>query len=398
MNCIDEIFEEFNATRSDIEISLEKMKSDLGELINHIVLYGAGSAGIAFLKYLNDVDIFPVCFADGKPEKWGTKCQGLDVISPGEVINVAGENALVVVTINTDGKRYCKSFEEGLRVGGHSGVYKMLREYGCKNIIDYTYFRRCHALFNGDLYNLPSCSDVDIMIKNRDKISEVYEWLSDDLSRETYEKIVRFRMIDDSLTIPTLPQDNQYFESGLYSVRDDACFVDCGAFNGISLKTFLKINPCFEKYYGFEPDEVNYNKLKEYIDNFSNKIKNKCEIHRSAVYDVRGKDRLFSLNGPGSFMADIGSDIVETNTIDNVLSGNMVSFIKMNIEGSEIKALNGAKNTISTYKPDLAVAGYHKTWDLWEIPFIIKKLNNSYHIKLRSYMNHISFVYYFANN
>ena len=111
MNRIDSIYEEFDKIRSEIEISIEKMKSDLGNMINKIVLYGAGSAGIAFLKYLNDAGIYPVCFADGKPEKQGQFCEGLEIISPENIAARFGADALVIVTINTDGKRYCKSFE-----------------------------------------------------------------------------------------------------------------------------------------------------------------------------------------------------------------------------------------------------------------------------------------------
>ena len=147
MNRIDSIYEEFDKIRSEIEISIEKMKSDLGNMINKIVLYGAGSAGIAFLKYLNDAGIYPVCFADGKPEKQGQFCEGLEIISPENIAARFGADALVIVTINTDGKRYCKSFEEALRIGGHSGVHRRLSEAGCRNVIDYTYFRRCHSLF-----------------------------------------------------------------------------------------------------------------------------------------------------------------------------------------------------------------------------------------------------------
>ena len=128
MNRIDSIYEEFDKIRSEIEISIEKMKSDLGNMINKIVLYGAGSAGIAFLKYLNDAGIYPVCFADGKPEKQGQFCEGLEIISPEDIAARFGADALVIVTINTDGKRYCKSFEEALRIGGHSGVHRRAAE------------------------------------------------------------------------------------------------------------------------------------------------------------------------------------------------------------------------------------------------------------------------------
>lgn len=395
MNCIDTIFDEFKEIKSDIEISISQMKADLGDMINHIVLYGAGSAGIAFLKYLNDVGIHPLYFADGKQEKWGIECQGLKIISPESIVQLVGENALVIVTINTDGKRYCKSFEETLRIAGHSGVHKLLRDCGCKNVIDYTYFRRCHSLFCNDPYNLPSCSDVELMVKNQSAVSKVYDWFDDDLSRETFEKIVRFRLIDDSISVPTLAQDEQYFESELYSVRDDACFVDCGAFNGISLDTFLKKNKKFEKYYGFEPDRFNFDNLQEHIYLFPDDVKSRCTIFNSAVYDKYGQAMLYSLEGPGSFMADIGKEVVNTVKIDDVLEGQKATYIKMNIEGSEIKALEGAENTIKTFKPDMAIAGYHKTLDLWSIPMLVKAYREDYKIYLRSYMNHISFVYYF---
>lgn len=394
MNCIDRIFDEFIKVRSETEISIEQMKDDILKF-DAIVLYGAGSAGIAFLKYLNDINVQPKYFADGKAEKCGEYCQGIEIISPEEIINRCGSNTLVIVTINTDGKRYCKSFEEALRIGGHTGVHRRLREAGCTNVVDYTYFRRCHKLFHGDPYNLPSCSDVENMLLNKEKVSMVYEWLEDDLSKETYEKIVKFRLIDDSIEVPTLSQENQYFEPGIYLPDDKAAFVDCGAFNGISMQTFLKINGNkFEHYYGFEPDKYNFQMLKHYVSGLPDELKNKADIYESAVYDKCGKDMLYSLDGPGSFMADIGNEEVETVTIDKVLNKNKATYIKMNIEGSELKALKGAENTVKEFKPMLAVAGYHKTWDLWEVPIIIKTFREDYKINLRSYMNHLSFVYY----
>lgn len=395
MNCINEIFQEFKQVRPEIEISLERMKQDLGEMIDHIVLYGAGSAGIAFLKYLNDAGIYPKYFADGNSAKWGSYCQGLEIISPQDIIEREGEDTLVIVTINTDGKRYCKSFAEALRVGGHTGVHSMLREAGCKNLVDYTYFRRCHDLFHGDPYNLPSCSDVDEMLRNEDAVAKVYDWLADDLSRETFCKIVQFRLVDDSIEVPTMAQDNQYFEYEFYNKRNDECFVDCGAFDGISLRTFLKENENqFEHYYGFEPDKDNFERLEGYLSTLSDDVREKMTVFEAAVYDKKGTSMLYSLKGPGSFMADIGNEEVKTITIDEALEGQKATYIKMNIEGSEMQALAGAEQTIRNYKPALAIAGYHKTWDLWEVPMRIKEFHSEYKIYLRSYMNHLSFVYY----
>ena len=111
MNQDDSIYEEFDKIRSEIEISIEKMKSDLGNMINKIVLYGAGSAGIAFLKYLNDAGIYPVCFADGKPEKQGQFCEGLEIISPEDIAARFGADALVIVTIIPTAKDTAKALK-----------------------------------------------------------------------------------------------------------------------------------------------------------------------------------------------------------------------------------------------------------------------------------------------
>ncbi len=100
------------------------------------------------------------------------------------------------------------------------------------------------------------------------------------------------------------------------------------------------------------------------------------------------------MNGPGTFQAETGPKIVPTDTIDCILQGKRASYIKMNIEGSEIAALKGAENTIKTYMPRLGIMGYHKTSDLWKVPLLIKKYNNDYRISLRSYMKNVAFIYY----
>ena len=61
---IQSIFEEYYQKKSQIEITIDQMKNDLNGMIDKIVLYGAGSAGIAFLHYLWDAEIYTVCFAD----------------------------------------------------------------------------------------------------------------------------------------------------------------------------------------------------------------------------------------------------------------------------------------------------------------------------------------------
>ncbi len=392
---LEDIFEEYREKKELININIADMKDNLGDFAENIVLYGAGSAGIAFLHYLRDIGVFPKFFSDGNPDKWGQNCEGLEIINYKDIVTRLGEEALVIVTINTDGVRYCKSFAEALRMGGHAGVHRKLHDVGCKNVIDYTFFRRCVDLFRGDRYNLPSCSDIYSMEQNEAKICEVWELLEDEKSREIYEKLVRFRMLDDTIMIPSEPQDNQYFEYVFFPKRDDEVFVDCGAYNGISLNAFLRENNnLFKYYYAFEPDGYNYKLLVEYINSLPQGIRERIYTFNRAVYDSDEEMRLYSLKGPGSFLADIGTQTTKGIRIDNVVEKTGATFIKMNIEGAEIQALEGAQETIRSCAPRLAIAGYHKTSDLWEVPLLIKSLNKKYKINLRTYMNNVSFIYY----
>ncbi len=202
-------------------------------------------------------------------------------------------------------------------------------------------------------------------------------------------------MLDDSIDVPTNPQERQYFEESLYEKKNDEIFVDCGAFNGISLKAFLhECGDAFEGYYGLEPDPDNYCRLEQYIYTLPPGVQEKINIFPEAVWKDNGGVDLYAMHGPGSFVADIGNTNVISTTIDGMLAGKRASYIKMNIEGSEKEALQGAEDTIKTYKPGLAVAGYHRTDDLWKIPHMVKSYREDYKIYLRSYMNHISFIFY----
>ena len=76
----------------------------------------------------------------------------------------------------------------------------------------------------------------------------------------------------------------------------------------------------------------------------------------------------------------VSSDDFACTTLDDYVAKGVrrVDFIKMDIEGAEIAALNGASAVIREFRPRLAISGYHKPQDLWEIPNKLKDLNPDY--------------------
>ena len=87
----------------------------------------------------------------------------------------------------------------------------------------------------------------------------------------------------------------------------------------------------------------------------------------------------------GSLITETGKETIETTSLDNVLNGKKVTFIKMDIEGAEYKALIGAEETIKKWRPRLAICVYHKPEDILEIPTLLLEMHNDYKFALRQY-------------
>lgn len=96
----------------------------------------------------------------------------------------------------------------------------------------------------------------------------------------------------------------------------------------------------------------------------------------------------FSANeqvGYASKISEHGGIEVEADSIDNVLSGNKVTYIKLDVEGAEIETLKGAIETIRAQKPKMAISIYHKPEDIIEIPLFMEKLDMDYKYYIRHY-------------
>ena len=76
-------------------------------------------------------------------------------------------------------------------------------------------------------------------------------------------------------------------------------------------------------------------------------------------------------------------------SLDSVVEKReQVTFIKLDVEGAELEALQGAKRIITENRPKLAVCLYHKKEDYWRIPYYVKSLVPEYRLYIRHYSNY----------
>lgn len=85
----------------------------------------------------------------------------------------------------------------------------------------------------------------------------------------------------------------------------------------------------------------------------------------------------------------MGGGCIKTLTLDAVLNQreDKVTYIKMDIEGAEGAAIDGAKKIIMEDHPKLGVCIYHKEEDLWELPYKIMKEFPDYKVYIRHHSN-----------
>ena len=136
----------------------------------------------------------------------------------------------------------------------------------------------------------------------------------------------------------------------------------------------------FSRIIAFEPDPVSYKKLCEKFSAESRVMAvNKGLYHQEVVLVFCSSGtRVAAIN-------ETGDTQVNMTSLDAVVGESSVSFIKMNVEGVELNALNGARETICRCRPKLAISAYNLPSHLCQVPFLMRELNPHYDLYLRQH-------------
>ena len=109
--------------------------------------------------------------------------------------------------------------------------------------------------------------------ENRQKFETVRSMLVDDLSKTVFDAFIKAKIWHRNIELLPLVLPKQYFfENQSWNYSDDDILVDCGAYDGDSIRDFIRFRGNkYSEIIAFEPDEKNCEKLKKWIENFGAK-------------------------------------------------------------------------------------------------------------------------------
>jgi FkbM family methyltransferase len=352
------------------EAAAAESLGDLGA--TGIVLFGAGNLGQVTLSGLRKAGIEPLCFIDNNDALWGKKRNGVLVLNPAEGVKLYGNRATFVVTI----WRGESSERMAARVDH-------LRKRGCKTVIPFLplFWKYPDAFLPHYMHDLPHHVHAQ-----GDRVRRALGLMADDTSRREYLAQLRFRLFGEFDALPGPVSGDVYFREELFSLGPDEILIDCGAFDGDTIQLFLeKTGYSFSRAVAFEPDPANYVKLAQKISSMPSKTRERIVLHQAATGNANTRVLMDAGKGVASKVGD-GDCEVDSISLDSILVDLPVSIIKMDIEGSEITTLAGARELIQKNTPILTVCAYHRQSDIWNIPLLIHDLSAEYSFHLRPHL------------
>ena len=220
--------------------------------------------------------------------------------------------------------------------------------------------------------------------ENSEKFEKMYQSLEDYRSKKIFYAILNNWYNYDFINLEQVMEKcfSHYFDLDIIPSCQEEVFVDLGAFNGDTVEDFIKIyGDNYKKIYAYEMTEQSMRELKERVKNYPRII-----YEQKAVSDELGMGSIkiheISTSSNQLELEEIGE--IEVTSLDDDIN-EKITMIKMDIEGSELKALKGAENHIIKDKPKLLLSVYHGYEELLTLWEYLEKLDLSYHYYLRYY-------------
>jgi FkbM family methyltransferase len=335
----------------------------------YFCIFGGGVLGTTLGKWLQKNGISVDFYCDNNTEKLGTNITGVPFISY-EMLENKKEETFVMISVTNRGasKRY------------NEEINKQLSEFPfvMTNILKFI------AYYVND-YQL----SYEEALNGAKSIVEAFEDLE---SKELFLELLQLKFINDAEPIEKNPLEKyyspiQYFTKDCYRHSMQERIVDCGAFNGDTLQSFLdQYGSDFERYHCFEMDKHIFKQLEERVQQLPEELKHKIILHPVGVYSGNRIAHYSTMTDTlGSLIDSDGEEETRLVSLDDELKGEKITLINMDIENSELQALIGAEKLIREHHPMLAISIYHSTEQFFKVPLYILEKFPFYKLYLRQH-------------
>jgi FkbM family methyltransferase len=324
-----------------------------------VILYGAGQAGRDVCRVLTEEGIRVVCMLDRRARE-GERYLGVPLYTPDACPVEPDRRSAVPVVLSI--------FNRAVDM---PDLARAMRSLGFTRIVS---FMDLHAHFSGELGDRFWLTNRSYVESHREDIAAAEELWADEESRAQYRGLIalRRRGVFDPRLNPR-PEDTQYLPSDVpgWLTFGPLRLVDCGAYEGDTLEQMIAASLQIEASAHFEPDLRNFAGLVRRVRGLRKDLRGPVLLWPCAVSDRSGVVSFCSGLDEASGVSDEGTTNVTAVALDDVLAGWRPTLIKMDIEGSELEALCGARHIIAESLPSLAVSVYHRPDHLWRIPLML---------------------------
>ena len=164
------------------------------------------------------------------------------------------------------------------------------------------------------------------------EVETIAALLADDVSREIYYAAIQYRKTHHPKDRPFCSKKDQYFVKDIVPLSKEEVFIDCGAYDGDTMKEFTKATGgCYNHIVCFEPVEAYHERLVK-----RGAGKNVTAI-RAGVYKASTTLQFNAEEGKGSAITSAQNEhsiSVPVRAIDDVAECQNATFIKMDVEGA----------------------------------------------------------------
>jgi len=225
--------------------------------------------------------------------------------------------------------------------------------------------------------------DMAFYQAHENKIKETLSFLADQESRAIYKDIIAFKLTGKISYLTKWKYSDEEVFNSILNTNDLISYADLGAYNGDTIRELIPFAKNLEKIIAFEPDRRNYKKLCEYAQSIEKPIIKAYQIgawskESTLTFDSSGNRNASIINNSLKSHSDI-----RVNSLDNILCGDKVDYIKYDVEGSEKEALIGSKSTIKTHRPSICLSIYHRSEDIFALPLMLHEMFPFYSCYIR---------------